>query len=320
MDDHSKKAVDLTQGVAKQLISLAAAIVVFSVVFADRFNRQDNPWMLPAASAAFVLSIVIGVWTLLSLAGALRAAAAAGAAKPWVVGGNVRLPLILQALLFIGGVGMLASGSAVGAPQIIAKPEPATASVSFDQLAQRLDQVEGRLAQSQPLAARPVEAPATPTDTSGVAIDKLSGEVERLGQALIEQTAALAKQQQVVSAEAARQHTADVARAANRAECEAVGSILGSLRPIMNASLAGPDAGDYQQFWTLYSGPFLLVRSPELIKGVEECAALVGQIENGPVLNSDLQAKLKQKAGQLAKQCRSRFRDSTPTAEVVGAN
>lgn len=105
MDDQAKAAFSSASDTSKQLITLATGLLALEITFA-----KDVIGSLGASAKYFIgiswvlllLSVIAGVWTLLALTGSL--AQQATPTSQSISGSNVRIPAILQILLFLGGL------------------------------------------------------------------------------------------------------------------------------------------------------------------------------------------------------------------------
>src|SRR2546425_9281548 len=108
MDDQRAKAFDFAADVTKQLLTLATAIVAFTITFSGNFStalsRGGGPY-LGAAWVAFLVSIIFGLWTLLALTGTVEPSPKYPAEFS-IRGANVRIPAALQILTFLTAVGL----------------------------------------------------------------------------------------------------------------------------------------------------------------------------------------------------------------------
>jgi hypothetical protein len=117
MDEQTKKAFDFASDITKQLITVAAAIVTLTVTFSKDTPAPARAWAY-WAWFAFLVSIVLGFATLMSLAGELQpkpveGVAAAGNPAPSIWKKNVTLFSIAQMLIFLIAVGLTTRFGAV---------------------------------------------------------------------------------------------------------------------------------------------------------------------------------------------------------------
>jgi hypothetical protein len=105
MDERTKTAFGNASDTSKQLITLATGVLALEITFAkdiigalDSFARHliGLSWVL------LLLSVIAGVWTLLALTGSLAKESAL--TPDSIFGRNVRIPAMLQVLLFLGGL------------------------------------------------------------------------------------------------------------------------------------------------------------------------------------------------------------------------
>ena len=107
MDEQRKKAFEFAQEVAKQLITLATAVIAITLTYSKDFatHATGNTRHLVTFSWYFLLiSVLFGLWTLMALTGNLETAAANNTA-PSIRTPNVTIPACLQILCFL--IGML---------------------------------------------------------------------------------------------------------------------------------------------------------------------------------------------------------------------
>lgn len=75
MDEHVSKAFDTAQDSSKQLLTVAAGIVVLTITFFEDFGKHaplSAKVLLAAAWVAYSISILCGIFTLQTLAGNLE--------------------------------------------------------------------------------------------------------------------------------------------------------------------------------------------------------------------------------------------------------
>lgn len=105
MDDQTKAAFASAADTSKQLITLATGILALEITFkrdvvgplgGSAMNLLALSWVM------LLLSVVAGVWTLLALTGSL--AAQAPPTPQSISRTNVRVPAVLQILLFLSGL------------------------------------------------------------------------------------------------------------------------------------------------------------------------------------------------------------------------
>jgi cytochrome bd-type quinol oxidase subunit 2 len=101
-DDRRKAAFDYASDATKQLLTLATGIIAVSITFSTDIiaNTTAHRWALITAWIVYLVSIVCGVWALLSLTGELEQTQA-NPTDPSIRGSNVRLPSILQIIAFL---------------------------------------------------------------------------------------------------------------------------------------------------------------------------------------------------------------------------
>jgi hypothetical protein len=75
MDEHVSKAFDTAQDSSKQLLTVAAGIVVLTITFFEDFGKHapfSAKVLLAASWVAYSISILCGIFTLQTLAGNLE--------------------------------------------------------------------------------------------------------------------------------------------------------------------------------------------------------------------------------------------------------
>lgn len=105
MDEQTKAAFTSASESSKQLITLATGLLALEITFAkDLIGHVDRTakWLLGASWIVFLLSVIAGVWTLLALTGSLTSSTTLTART--ISDTNVRVPAVLQILLFLGGL------------------------------------------------------------------------------------------------------------------------------------------------------------------------------------------------------------------------
>jgi hypothetical protein len=105
VDEQTKAAFASASDTSKQLITLATGVLALEITFAkDVILKLDATakYLVGASWILLLLSVTAGVWTLLALTGTLGQGTAL---KPKAISGsNIRIPAILQILLFLGGL------------------------------------------------------------------------------------------------------------------------------------------------------------------------------------------------------------------------
>src|SRR6267378_3803222 len=102
IDERAKKAADLVADNAKQLITVAAGVLTFTVTFYEKLKPptldvSKTVWFLVAAWAAYLASIWYGFRTIDALAAHLE-----DFARDFTVfNGNITKPALLQRRLFL---------------------------------------------------------------------------------------------------------------------------------------------------------------------------------------------------------------------------
>lgn len=107
MTDRVVKAFEFAQESVKQLIGLATGIIALSITFSKEFaSHPDSAKSLAMWAWGFLfVSVVVGVWTLNALTGSLDPMThREDETTPSINGWNVRIPALLQILLFLIGL------------------------------------------------------------------------------------------------------------------------------------------------------------------------------------------------------------------------
>lgn len=102
MDEQRKKAFDFAQDVAKQLITLATAVITITLTYNKDFAKhatEGNRQLVVFSLYLFLVSILFGLWTLMALTGNLQPTSGSG--TPSIRTANVTLPAILQIICFL---------------------------------------------------------------------------------------------------------------------------------------------------------------------------------------------------------------------------
>ena len=106
MDEQTKAAFASASDTSKQLITLATGLLALEITFAKELldgNLDSTAKFLAGLSwALLLLSVIVGVWTLLALTGSLSSGTTP--TPRTIFGSNVRIPAMLQILLFLGGL------------------------------------------------------------------------------------------------------------------------------------------------------------------------------------------------------------------------
>jgi hypothetical protein len=109
MDEQTKKAFDFASDVTKQLIALATGVVALTISFLKDF-ASSAPYGLKMCLAVgwffFLVSIILGLWTMLALTGSLAPVTdpEGPAAAPSIRGTNVVVPSCAQIITFVFGL------------------------------------------------------------------------------------------------------------------------------------------------------------------------------------------------------------------------
>lgn len=108
MKEEVQKAFDFAGETTKQLITLSTGIVTITITFAKDIlgtGNTNDKLLLMSSWVFFLLSIILGVWTLMALTGELEQI---GKKKstPSIRGKNVTVPSALQIFCFLIGIGL----------------------------------------------------------------------------------------------------------------------------------------------------------------------------------------------------------------------
>lgn len=106
MDNKTEKAFDFAQESVKQLIGLATGLIALSITFSKDFVTTVPAGARTVALcswAAFLASVLCGLWALLALTGTLEADASVPVS---IRGKNVTIPATLQIGLFVVGLSL----------------------------------------------------------------------------------------------------------------------------------------------------------------------------------------------------------------------
>jgi hypothetical protein len=103
-----------------QVITVAAGLVAFTVTFAEKFTPKDQPISLPImlklSWACFALTILVGFWTLMAVAGTLLQIDRGGA-ETNPTRSNIRIPAgIMFVLFFFGVLSLMQTGCSIHTP------------------------------------------------------------------------------------------------------------------------------------------------------------------------------------------------------------
>ena len=105
MDEQTKAAFASASDTSKQLITLGTGVLALEITFAKEVVGTLNPAAKSLLGFSWIflfLSVVAGVWTLLALTGSLGRAAPLRPSE--ISGSNIRIPAVLQILLFLVGL------------------------------------------------------------------------------------------------------------------------------------------------------------------------------------------------------------------------
>ena len=105
MDEQVKMTFSSASDITKQLITLATGVLALEITFAkDVIGKLDSSakCLIGLSWVLLLSSVIAGVWTLLALTGSLAKESALTSQS--IFNRNVRIPSILQVLLFLGGL------------------------------------------------------------------------------------------------------------------------------------------------------------------------------------------------------------------------
>ena len=108
MEENIKKAFDFACETTKQLITLSTGIITVTITFSKdilAMGKGGHNIILMASWILFLLSIILGVWTLMALTGELEPVGKE-VKKPSIRGKNVTFPSTLQILFFLMAIGL----------------------------------------------------------------------------------------------------------------------------------------------------------------------------------------------------------------------
>lgn len=119
MNERKKQAFEFARDTTKQLITLSTGIIALTITFSKDVIGNPSPFhrnLLVLSWLSFLLSVVLGVWTLLALTGTLEPQETKATktkleenenltGEPSIRGGNVTLPSLFQIVTFLIGLG-----------------------------------------------------------------------------------------------------------------------------------------------------------------------------------------------------------------------
>lgn len=107
MDEQTKASFASAAETSKQLITLSTALLALEITFAKDIMKAEfdktAKCLLCASWVFLLLSVIAGVWTLLSLTGSLSQLK--HITPKAIYGSNVRIPSFVQIVMFLGGLG-----------------------------------------------------------------------------------------------------------------------------------------------------------------------------------------------------------------------
>jgi hypothetical protein len=107
MDDQTKAAFAGASECSKQIITLSTGLLALEITFAKSLLTTVSgagKWLLGSSWILFLLAVMTGVWTLLALTGSLSAATSP--TQRTIMDSNIRIPAIIQILLFLSGLAL----------------------------------------------------------------------------------------------------------------------------------------------------------------------------------------------------------------------
>ena len=103
LDQATAKAFDFAQDVTKQVLTLATGIIALTITFFKDFANNASyaaEFVMGCSWIAYLISVILGIWTLMALTGTLQPLRPANAQLS-IQGKNVRLPAFLQLVSFL---------------------------------------------------------------------------------------------------------------------------------------------------------------------------------------------------------------------------
>lgn len=106
VDEQVKLAFAAQTDLTKQLITLGTAILTLEAGFSKVFFTQavDKHWQAWASWSLLLMSVVAGIWVLMATTGTL--ASGTQVTGQSLYASNIKIPVLAQVLLFIGGMAM----------------------------------------------------------------------------------------------------------------------------------------------------------------------------------------------------------------------
>jgi hypothetical protein len=104
LSDTTAKAFDYAQDVTKQVLTLATGIIALTITFFKDFANHASyatEVVMGCSWIFYLISVILGLWTLLALTGTLQPLRPPSGAPPSIQGTNIRLPASLQLLAFL---------------------------------------------------------------------------------------------------------------------------------------------------------------------------------------------------------------------------
>jgi len=104
METRLQKAFDFAQEATKQLIGLSTGIIALTITFLGDVADSGSVAFLQAAWVLYLVSVILGILTLLTLAGNLERPTDGD--NPTIYGTNIRTLAIGQVLSFAAALGL----------------------------------------------------------------------------------------------------------------------------------------------------------------------------------------------------------------------
>jgi len=105
MNEQKKLSFEFARDTTKQLITLSTIIIAFTVTFAKDFLGKPDAFgriLVTVSWVSFLFSVVFGVWTLLSLTGAIELQDEKEEISIWKT--SVTAPSLMQIICFLIGL------------------------------------------------------------------------------------------------------------------------------------------------------------------------------------------------------------------------
>ena len=103
MSGLKEKSFEYAVEIIKQIISISAILLGISITFFEKFNFTDNNWALITSWILLLISILIGLFSLMGIVGSLGKSPSTAN----VYDKNITKPTILLIIIFITSFGFL---------------------------------------------------------------------------------------------------------------------------------------------------------------------------------------------------------------------